>query len=173
MPSSRILIASNTLGSSAASVTFSNIPQTYTDLVLKISSRETPASTTTTFFINYNNDSSAIYSDTIISANGTSALSNRNSAGGSTGNEIGVDSAANATANTFGNNEIYIPNYTGSARKVTSGFGVAESNTASGTRFIQATASQYQGTSAITRIDILGANFASGSTFWLYGLKNS
>jgi hypothetical protein len=165
------LISSQVLSSSAASVTFSSIPSTYKDLVLRVSSRETAGSTTTTFFVRYNGDSSTIYSDTVIYGQGsTGAGSYRNSSGGSTGNELGLDPANTATSNTFGNTEIYIPNYTSSNKKVSSGFNAAESNTASGTEFNAAVASLYQGTSAITSITLLGASFAAGSSFYLYGI---
>ena len=68
MPSSRILISSQTLGSSAASVTFSSIPATYTDLVLKVSVRSDVAATADTLFMQFNSITSG-YSETNLYAN--------------------------------------------------------------------------------------------------------
>ena len=103
------LIAKQTVGADgAASVTFSSIPQTFTDLKVVVSGR---ASTTTTGIdITFNGS--------------TTGYSNRRLYG--TGSGVASDSAATTyisnimindssyTANTFGNGEVYIPNYTSS-----------------------------------------------------------
>lgn len=66
-------IATQTLTSSAG-VTFSSIPQTFTDLVLVASGRE---SANGYFKINFNGDTANNYSRTILRGNGTSAISAR------------------------------------------------------------------------------------------------
>ena len=56
------LIASNTVGSGGvASVTFSSIPATYTDLILKSSSRDTTTSVSAQINIQFNGDTAANY----------------------------------------------------------------------------------------------------------------
>jgi hypothetical protein len=67
-------IASTTLGSAAASVTFSSIAGTYTDLVLIVNAKGTAAANPG---IRFNSDSATNYSSTAISGNGASAISFR------------------------------------------------------------------------------------------------
>ncbi len=172
MPSSRVLIASNTLTGTAASVTFSSIPATYTDLVLKVSIRSDRASAYDDIKIVLNNSTTAVYSETRLQGNGSVAASVTSSGNGAW--EMQPSVGNNATSNTFSNNEYYFPNYLASANKPVGGFGTGENN-ATGS-YIMATAHLWRNTSAINRIDLSstnGANFVSGSTFWLYGLKNS
>ncbi len=128
MPGSRFLIASNTLGSSAASVTFSGIPATYTDLVLKVSIRSNVANSFGILNFRINSNSSAIYSDTYIEGDGSGASSSRGS-GNAEQYLRGMSADANQTSNTFASHEFYFPNYTSSANKVTSFFGANENNT--------------------------------------------
>jgi hypothetical protein len=173
MPSSRRLITSTTLSTSAASVTFSSIPATYTDLVLRISARagNTGTSANFTLAVSLNGNSATNHSYTVLRATGSTVNS---FAGSSVTNINGVTSATAATANTFGNAEFYIPNYTSSANKPCSFFSVAEDNTTSAA--IRATAGLYSSSSAVSSIVIWsqsGYVLDSGSSFYLYGLFNS
>lgn len=171
MPSSRILIASNTLSSSAASVTFSSIPATYTDLVCRVTARGTSTTTTEVLRLELNADASSLYSYTLLGGDGTSAFSSRGSALSYIENYY--TSADGATANTFGSLELYLPSYTASQNKPMSVTAMAENNVSAVK--IGATAGLYRSTSAITSIKFTFAsnNIASGSSFFLYGLKNS
>ena len=175
MPATYTLIASNTLGSSAASVTFSAIPNTFTDLVLRISTRTTNAGSWQNFpYIDFG--SSQTQSTTMLAGNGSASKSRATT--GTTGYLLnyddfeGSDSGGN-TASTFDNIEVYIPNYTSTVQKPMSGYGVAENNTTKS--YIQATALLSARTTAISTIRIYsdGQTFASGSSFFLYGIKNS
>lgn len=172
MANTYTLIASNTLGSSAASVTFSAIPGTYTDLVLRISARSDRTATAIAVGVEINNNTSATYSWTLLRGDGASATSLRSS--GPPAN-IGVSPAASATSNTFSNQELYIPNYTGTTKKVMSSATVAENNATTG--YIEAYAELVDITTAITQITLKSGgganNFTSGSSFFLYGIKNS
>jgi len=168
------LISSNVLSSSATSVTFSAIPSTYTDLVLRISARSTlGAGEVVSSRIIVNGDEGAVntyYSSIYVSGNGTSASS------GLTSDQapwiFGSTITANAaTSNTFSNNEYYIPNYAGSTAKVLSGEEASENNATTTTR--NARAGLYRGTTAITQLAVAGTTFASGSSFYLYGISNA
>ena len=82
MANTYVLIASNTLGSSASQVQFSSIPQTYRDLVLRISARQGTGNASVWARINvlYNNDdsNSTDYSNTrLYTITGTSIVSDR------------------------------------------------------------------------------------------------
>ena len=67
-------ISTQTLGSAAASVTFSSIPATYTDLVL-IANAQT--SNNVDVFMRFNSDTANNYSSTTLVGDGTSASSSR------------------------------------------------------------------------------------------------
>lgn len=171
MPSSRFLIASNTLGSSAASVTFSGIPATYTDLVLKTSTRKDTAYIVTGSKVFLNSDTATNYSTTTLRSNGTSAES---VGGSSSGIEL-INNASNATSNTFSNSELYLPNYNSTVNKPMSYAQAPEHNAATGFNNNFVHAHLYLNSTAISSITISAnsGNFVSGSSFFLYGIKNS
>lgn len=174
MPATYTLIASNTLSSSAASVTFSSISASYTDLVVSCSLRGTNASQDETLIIRFNGVSSA-YSKTDLQATGTTAASGRQTSASSI--QIGSINAGSSTANTFTPVEIYIPSYTVSQNKPLSAQAFFENNsTTAGQWYIFTDAGLWSNTSAITSIafsQASGRDFASGSSFFLYGIKNS
>jgi hypothetical protein len=163
------LISSQVLGSSAASVTFSSIPQTYKDLVLQVSGRLTVANTQYFAGLTFNTDTSTNYSDTDLIANGTTPGSSQHSSS----NYIYLPAipAATATANTFGSFEIYVPSYTSASNKPLSLTGPAENNSASAFT-LTANAGLWRNTAAINQIVLttLSGNFVSGSSFYLYGI---
>lgn len=172
MPVTYIPIASQTLTSSAASVTFSSIPQTYTDLVLRITARynNSPGYPYDNLGLQINGITTG-YSQTLLSGNGSTAGSNRQI----NGNHIyGFDvPTGNGTASTFGSMEFYLPNYRVSANKVISNQGVGERNAIdSRLGFI---AGLWSNTAAITSLTLLpftGA-FDVGSSFHLIGISNT
>ena len=169
MPATYTLIASNTLSSAAASVTFSAIPNTYTDLLLRVSIRtdENQKRNLTRLVIN---DIASSYSRTALTTSSGTAISFR--ASNQTLWQYSDATSALATSNTFGSVEVYIPNYNSSANKVASAFGVSEDNTANDPS-IGVTALLLSDTSAITSLECRNVNFVSGSSFFLYGIKNS
>lgn len=176
------LIAKTTLGSSATLVTFSSIPGTYTDLLCVMSTRSqntigTPDDVVTMYFNGttsgytsrrlYGLGTSGVGSDTISNNNGGTAGS-RLIAGGTTG--------STATASTFGNGYVYIPNYAGSTNKSISGEGAGEQN--AGLAVIIASAGLWSNTAAITSITFdlyysFAAGFAASSSFYLYGITKA
>jgi len=173
MANTYTLIASNTLGSSAASVTFSSIPSTYTDLVVRVSTRSTRATDVfdaVTLYLN-GNSTSTNYNRTIIRGSGSAVSSFAGNQPGIYSNNSG--NGAGATANTFGSAEFYIPNYTSSTNKPASVFGVTENNATEA--YIVATAGLALITSAVTSIEVAPGSgsysFVSGSSFFLYGIK--
>lgn len=177
MASSRTLIASQTLASSAASVTFSSIPSGYKDLILKVSARCDDTDTWAHLHFQLNSDTTTAYSYTFLYGSGSSAGSSFTSNSPSGRSYYSVD-ASGATANTFGSAEIYIPSYTASQNKPIATFGVTETNSSvAGDANIGIAADLWRNTAAITSIK-LGAisnfstvNFIAGSSFTLYGLN--
>lgn len=171
MPGSRFLIASNTLTTSAASVTFSSIPDIYTDLALRYSVRGNITGTDSLQTgIQFNGTTSG-YSHTYLYGNGTTTASG--SATSQSSLEAVQEDSTGNTANIFASCEIYIPNYTSSTNKPVGRFGASEQNGT--TAYISVHAGLSNVTSAITSITIkTNANdFIAGSSFFLYGIKNS
>lgn len=174
MAATYTLIASNTVSSSGTtSVTFSSIPQTYTDLALRISYRGNNAGSWQGFLSLRPNSVSGT-SNTYLTGTGSSAQSFRSTQFYSILENTGTYSADSLvnTANTFSSIEWYIPNYTGTATKQISGFGVSEEN-ATGT-YMSVSANYSSSTSAITSLLLRDLNgMYAGSSFYLYGIKNS
>jgi hypothetical protein len=172
MPNTYILISSNVLSSPAASVTFSSIPQTYTDLLLLASTKTERDTSAIGYITVYFNDSLSNFTRTALRNNSGTASSYRTSRLALPGNSI----EGTNTANTFTPMEIYIPNYTSSAFKPISALARQENNS---TSVLQDTdAVLWSSTSAITSIkldtyDGSGENISTYSSFYLYGIKNS
>jgi len=173
MPSTYTLISSNVLSSSAASVTFSAIPSTYTDLVVRISARGSRAAVVDNIVVRYNSDSSAIYSTTMITGAGSTTSSFGTS--GNTSFTFNTSNGNTTTANSFGSTEIYIPNYLSTTSKPISTISLSETNSATD-NYLRALADLFRNTSAITSMTFtpeIGPNWLTGSSFYLYGIKNS
>jgi hypothetical protein len=162
-------IDTTTLSSSQANVTFSSIPQTYTDLILIASAKSSTASATDSFGIAVNGVGSSVYSRTYLEGSGSSATTGRQTLSirivsdymmGTAGADLGV-----YTWNfmNYSNTTTYKTTlYRASNASNTGGFNA------------QATVYLYPFTSAITSLVIApmsGANLAAGSTFTLYGIK--
>lgn len=161
------LIEAQTLGSSAASVTFSSIAATYTDLAVKVSVRSTRTGTAYDDLNIGFNGSTASFTCKSIQGSG-SGVSSFNS-----NQFIGqADTAAN-TANTFSSLDIYIPNYASANYKSYSVDSVQEENGT--TAYANLTAGLWSNTAAITSLTLSAGigNLAQYSSFYLYGIKNS
>jgi hypothetical protein len=173
MPSTYELIKGETIGSAAASYTFTAIPSTYTDLVVRISARGSDnAYDNDVMYITFNGTGGTAYSVTRLYANGASAFSNRSLSQAQIDEGGGV-SGGLATSNTFSSFEMYVPNYTGTTQKPISIISLYENNGTTARMF--ADAALVNITSAFTSItlDLLVGNFVSGSSFYLYGISKS
>lgn len=162
-----IPISTVTLGSAASSVLFSGIPQTYTDLMIKASSRTD--ATNSVIQLRFNNSASG-YTAKYLRGSGSAANSYTESA---FGNTAIYGTYMTAEASLFINQEFYIPNYTSSNYKSVSGDGVDERNNTAA--YSMLTAGLWSNTSPITSITLLGEgnNFQQYSTFTLYGIRKS
>lgn len=169
MPSpTYVAIAKNLLTVDTASITFSSIPSTYTDLLLVVSGRSSSAPS----FLRITTNGSPTSSETDLRGDGSAASSIRATGDGQFfGQGYLRLSDSSMTANTFASIEVYIPNYAGSQNKIMSATSVTEKNAAS-VQYITASAAASDLTSAISSITCLG-NYVTGSRFDLYGIKNS
>ena len=172
MPNTYTLIASTNVGATSVStVTFSSIPATYTDLIVKTSTRTDYAPGFLDLNLFLNGNASSGYSFKRLYADGGANAATNGSA--SSGTIPSTALGSSQTANTFSNNEFYIPNYTSTNYKSVSVDGVTENN--SQTSYATFTAGLSTLSTAITSISFgLGAgSFVQYSTFDLYGIKNS
>lgn len=156
----------------ASSIDFTSIPNTYTDLVVKISARTNRSGQPNDdILVQVNGNTSAIYSQRRAVGNGASVFSDSSS-----GSNVGVSFATGptATASTFGNAEIYIPNYAGSTNKSMSADGVSENNATTAWAGMNAfLASTTSAISSITLKPLSGTLFDQHSTAYLYGVSNA
>lgn len=169
MPLQIYKIASTTVTASAgaASIAFSNIPQGYTDLKVVVSPREN-STNSYELGIEINGSTSAIYNWRILQGSGTAAISDVRT--NQTLGQAGVLSSSNSTASTFGNIELYFPNYTSSSNKSYSVDSVGENN---GTlAYSRMAAALWASTSAITSLTLKlsTGNLAQYSEATLYGV---
>jgi aspartate/tyrosine/aromatic aminotransferase len=152
----------------ASSITFNNIPQTFTDLKVVVSARVTNASNFySPMFMTVNGLTSSTYSDTIIYAS-PGVNSSRNSYGATSNVLIGYVDGETATASTFSSNEIYIPNYTSSNYKQCIADSIMENNSTSIVDSFSAIL--LRTTNAISSLSVTAGVFAQYSTFSLYGV---
>jgi len=177
MANTFVLISSNTLGTTAASVTFSSIPATYNDLVLQVSAKSDISGTgARNTYVEFNSDTSGIYSNTDALATFDGSTNTTFSASFASDPYLRnrYTTATTNPADTFNNYELYIPSYTVSQHKPMSALGVVEQNS-SQIAGVGAHAGLYRSTAAISSIKISpeSGNYVSGSSFWLYGIKNS
>ena len=168
----------------AASIEFTSIPGTYTDLMLKLSLRSAASSGGRDYFMfRFNSSSASVYYGTYLAQIDVgSAVAGSQSA--VTAASVYVTNAADGAANFFGNNNIYIPNYTSSYAKNLLGSFSSEANQNNGSSLGISTSLWNPGTqAAITSLTIYPGNGHSndptygGGTTWaqystasLYGI---
>jgi len=167
MPTGYTLITSNTVGAGGTSaITFSSIPSTYTDLLIKCSLRTDLTAGSGGAAVEIKLNSTAF--------NSTKRLTGSGSAVASDGFEYFNVSASDYTANTFGNSEIYLPNYLSSNNKGLTVDSVGENNATATASSLNAFL--FTVTSAITSISLSPLptyKLVQYSTAFLYGIKNS
>lgn len=149
-------IATTTLGSAAASYTFSSIPSTYTDLVLVINGTVGVGAAA---ILQFNADSGSNYSYTGINGSGTAATSFRSS--GATIAGLGEIRTYNTTI------IVNIQNYSNTTTYKTL---ISRANTASD--YVQAIVNLWRNTAAVNSItlSLSGSTYSIGTTFTLYGI---
>ena len=160
-------IASTTLSSNAATVTFSNITGTLTDLVLVCNVQRATTAENPSLSLRFNSDTGSNYSMTGLYGTGTSALSARQS---SQTMMIHNFVALPSAADTFAVFRLSIMSYAN-----TNVYKTALSEAAVVGTGVQRTVGLWRSTSAITSVTITNdgspTNFSSGSTFSLYGIR--
>ena len=160
-------IATTTLGSATASVTFSSIPSTYTDLVLVAFASNTGSDAANTGYMQYNSDSGNNYSDTVVYTNGNTPATFRNN----NSNSIGLWTImGNTDTNRRSTIIVQFQNYSNTTTYKTTLNRIGTPTSSGG--WTNMSVGMWRNTNAITSILVGGGtNWLSGSTFTLYGIK--
>jgi hypothetical protein len=167
MASTYDLISSQTLSSATATVTFSSILSTYTDL--RLITTVTATTGGNDLYVRLNADSSASYSSTYLTGNGTTATSFYSS-GGIYGTSIDPCYLVGLSSTIPQFFDFNIFNYAGSTYKTVLAIASQDQN---GSGLIGNQVTLYRSTTAISSITIsaISDTFKIGSTFNLYGIK--
>lgn len=154
-----------TVGTAVSSVTFSSIPSTYTDLVLEMSGSTSGSINNTIRVGNGSVDTGSNYSCTILSGNGSTAVSTRRS------NDTSFQPNYNGYTTTgqsdmtvhfqqYANTSVYKPILSRS------------NNAATGVDLVEGTWRSFLAINTIQLLANGGYNWQVGSTFSLYGIKS-
>ena len=174
MANTFIKIASVTVGSGgSATMSFTSIPSTYTDLKIVISARSSYSSGEGVL-MRFNSSSGANYTYRQLYGFGSSVGSYAPTSSETYG-FLGSIGGTNYTASTFNSIDLYVPNYASSNNKSFSVDTVAENNSATVNQndLIAGLWSQTAAITSITLTSYNAANFVQHSTATLYGIKNS
>lgn len=164
MPTTYEPIATTTLSSAASTITFSSIAGTYTDLRVVLVANSTTAGASP--YYRFNNISTSTYSTTYVSGNGAAASSARTTS--QTYVMAGNTVSTSTTIPVFVTFDVF--SYAGSTYKTSL---YTTSNDLNGSGVVERGVGLWQGTNAITRIDVAlsGSTMAAGTTATLYGIK--
>jgi hypothetical protein len=170
MPTTYTLISSVTLGSTSATIDFTSIPATYTDLCVLLSVRSNRSATNDSLALEVNGSTSN-RSGRVVYGNSSVAASTTTS---SEVNYAGLI-ANSATANTFSIISVYCQNYTSSNYKLFSSDGVSENNSGvADSAFATFNSWLWSDSAAITSLTFksaTGNSFVQYSTAQLYGIS--
>ncbi len=163
-------LATTTLTGTQATIDFTSISGSYTDLIIALYSQNAAATTgTRTGLMKLNSDSGANYNYTSLAGNGTSATTSK--ATSQTGGIFYAELVRNGNgANMFGFARIQLFNYAGSTKKTILSESSADLN---GSGLVNRIVGLWNSTAAITSISLIGGSegFASGTRATLYGIK--
>jgi hypothetical protein len=171
MATTYTLISSVTVGSGgAANIEFTSIPATYTDLLVRISTRSNFTTYINDPLLLTLNSSTSNFTGIYLTASNTSTFY------GGFGRYAGDSNTQNgsSTSNTFSNIDVYLPNYASSNNKSFSVDTTIESNTV-GTN-LGFLAGSWSNSSAITSLRLTSNNSSTllqYSSVYLYGISNA
>jgi hypothetical protein len=156
-------------GGGAASIEFTNIPATYTDLIIKASLRDTRNGPANDLGLEING-SAANRRYRAVNGNGSSTVSTF----GGTATTIGVQNGDTSAASVFGNFELYIPNYANGSNKSMFADSIQETTSTTAEQWFLG--SLWSQTNAITSLKLIpgsGYSYMQYSTAILYGINNT
>jgi hypothetical protein len=175
VPTAFTSIATVTAAGGEASLTFSSIPGTYTDLQVRGLAKETAVNTNAYGgLVRFNSDTtSANYFSHQLYGNGASSALAQGNSGSADVVLIGSSLGNISTTNMFGASIIDVADYTSTSKyKTVKAMSGTTINTTTGF-YINLTSGVWMSTSAVTSITMVSdsGGYAAGTTFALYGIK--
>jgi hypothetical protein len=156
-------ITTQTLSSTAASITFSSIPATYTDLFIVLVFTTTVANQDTS--LQFNGDTATNYSRTVMSGSGAAATSANQSSVAQI--QMGNNNFSSTTIPQM--ISLNVMSYAASIYKSVLSSVAGDKN---GSGVVERSIGLWRSTSAITSISLISkGSFAIGTTATLYGIK--
>ena len=162
-------IATVTLGSAAATISFTSIPSTYTHLQVRGIGRASNATTDENLVIQFNSDTTTNYS--LHNVYGTGAATGVNASTSFTASYFARVSGASSTAGIYGVAAADIFDYASVDKYKT--ILSSSGHDQNGSGYVTLMSGNWRSTSAVTTLTIKndsGSNIAAGSTFALYGV---
>ena len=170
MPKTYDPIASTTLSSTQATITMSNIPQTYTDLIVIPYLQATANDVGVGIYYNSDN-ASGNYSRTWLYGWSTAVGSTRNSNTNTIGNFTSQTGAANNLFNCY---HLNIMGYASTNKNKTVTYQAGNMQTTASNTEVGFGSGLWRSTAAITSLTFVcggGSTFTSGSNITIYGIK--
>jgi hypothetical protein len=166
MPATYEPIATTTLGTAAASIDFTSISASYTDLRLVLVAKNATNSSNPNLTVN--NDTGTNYSVTRLFGNGTTVTSNRNASITS----VGLNDGYNLSTAQWQTFFVDFFSYAGSSYKT---FLINSNQDENGAGEVGRYVGMWRSTSTITsvKMTVSAGTFAIGTTATLYGIKNA
>jgi len=165
-------IASTSISSTTATITFSSIPSSYEHLQIRVYARNSDSASNRFMTLTFNSDTGTNYTRHYLEGND----SNLSAVGtlGETSCTVGRMAANSAAANTFGSAIIEIVDYA-SANKYTTVRAFGGFDTSNTTGYLQFASGLWLNTAAVSTITLgfTSGSFLSGSTASLYGLRSA
>jgi hypothetical protein len=171
-----IPLMTTTLSSTASSVTFTSIPQSYEHLQIRIIGRSTIVDTNDFMMARFNSDTGSNYSYHYLRGDGTSGTSQGAGFGSSDYlRNVGFITGSSATSNVFGVSIVDILDYTNTNKlKTIKVFTGKDSNSNNQDGRVILSSMLWNSTSAINSITLFTqSNIATTSSFALYGIKGA
>jgi hypothetical protein len=166
-----VQISKITTAASQATVDFTSIPATYTDLIVVFQARDNYVGTTEGMYLKVNNDgTSGNYSNGIYILNSASTVSGGGVVPSASGMFIYNLPGTTATANMASAGKVTVANYAGTTfnKKISADGAYSQSGADT---VLMTVAANWKSTAAITRLTfIVATSFLNGSVFTLYGV---
>jgi hypothetical protein len=165
----KLITTTSVTSGTAANITFSSIPTTYTDLKILLTARGNNAGTNVDLTTEFNNDpsSNSLYTQRYMFGRGGTAPS----AGTQSYGQSAIMPGGTWAANYFSNTYIYIPNYNSSSTHKM--FWALDASTQdSSSQFTWYSVNKWASNNAITSIKLfpLTGSFVTGTTASIYGI---
>lgn len=172
MANTHTLIQALTSMSGSTTVSFTSIPQTYTDLLIVLNARANGYNGSE-IYLKFN-DSTTSYASKFLWKDGNTLSLVSSTLGISTSIFAGIiTGSTQGGSNSYGSGQIYIYRYTDAVTKYCNADIASERSSTSDTWYTMSSGS-WSNNAAITKIDIVCSHtFLGTSSAYLYGIKNS